>query len=131
MFKVYFQRYVALRFTGGISLTAIQNEVSISSVTVNATAGEPYILVCTAVSARPSNLTWIDPNRVACPLDDPHMTVSYSGWSEGLSRLELTFHSIKTSQSGVYKCVSNIGFPSSKSEDSFLVQIKSKSVKVS
>ncbi|CAI8020956.1 hypothetical protein GBAR_LOCUS12479 [Geodia barretti] len=106
-----------------LSVQAIQNEVSISSM-MNATAGQPYILVCTVQSERASNLSWIDPNGVACPQDDPHMTVSYIGWSEGLSTLELTFDSIRTSQSGVYKCISNIVFPSSKSEDSFLVHIQ-------
>ena len=113
-------------------LPAIHNEVSISSMMINATAGQPYILVCTVQSERASNLSWIDPNGVACPQDDdPHMTVSYSGWNERLSILELTFHSIRTSQSGVYKCISNIVFPSSKSEDSFLVQIQSKFTKFS
>ena len=107
-------------------LPAIRNEVSISSM-MNATAGQPYILVCTVLSERASNLSWIDPNGIACPRDNPHMTVSYSDWNEGLSTVELTFHSIRTSQSGVYKCISNIVWPSSKSEDSFLVQIQSKS----
>ena len=118
-------------YFSGIIFTpsAIENEVSISSSMMNATAGQPYTLVCTVSSERPSNLSWVDPNGVACPEDDPHMTVSYSGWSGGLSTLELTFHSIRTSQSGVYKCISNIAFPSSKSEASFLVQIQSKSVK--
>ena len=110
-------------------LPAIQNEVSISSM-MNATAGQPYILVCTVLSKSVSNLSWIDPNGVPCPQDDPHMTVSYIGWSEGLSTLELTFDSIRTSQSGVYKCISNIVFPSSKSEDSFLVHIQSKFIKL-
>ena len=50
-------------------LPAIQNEVSISS-TMNATAGQPYILVCTVLSKSASNLSWIDPNGVACPQDD-------------------------------------------------------------
>ena len=98
---------------------------------MNATAGQPYTLVCTVSSERPSNLSWVDLNGVACPEDDPHMTVSYSGWSGGLSTLELTFHSIRTSQSGVYKCISNIAFPSSKTEASFLVQIQSKPANVS
>ncbi|CAI8045407.1 hypothetical protein GBAR_LOCUS25112 [Geodia barretti] len=88
-----------------LSVQAIQNEVSISSM-MNATAGQPYILVCTVLSKSVSNLSWIDPNGVACPQDDPHMTVSYIGCD------------------GVYKCISNIVFPSSKSEDSFLVHIQ-------
>ena len=103
---------------------AIENEVTISSMS-NATAGQPYTLLCTVSSERPSNLTWIDPNGVACPLDDPGTTVSYSDWSGGVSTLELTFHSIRTSQSGVYKCVSNIDFPTSKSEGTFLIEIQS------
>ena len=89
---------------------------------MNATAGQAYTLLCTVSSERPSNLSWVDPNGVACPLDDP---VSYSGWIGGLSTLELTFHSIRTSQSGVYKCISNIAFPSSESEDAFLVKVQS------
>ena len=104
---------------------AIENEVTISASEMNATAGQPYTLLCTVSSERPSNLSWVDPNGVACPLDDPDTTVSYSGWIVGLSTLELTFHSIRTSQSGVYKCISNITFPSSKSEDAFLVKVQS------
>ena len=92
---------------------------------INATAGQRYTLVCSVLSERPSNLTWIDPDGVACPMDDPDTTISYSGWSSGTSSLEVTFHSIRASQSGNYKCVSNINVPSSKSEASFLVQVKS------
>ena len=100
---------------------AIENEVTISSMS-NATAGQPYTLLCTVSSERPSNVTWIDPNGVACPLDDPGTTVSYSGWSGGMSTLELTFHSIQTSQSGVYKCVSNIDFPPPRVKAPFLLK---------
>ena len=107
---------------------AIENEVIISASEMNATAGQPYTLLCTVSSERLSNLSWVDPNGVACPLDNPDTTVSYSGWIGGLSTLELTFHSIRTSQSGVYKCISNIAIPPSKGEASFLVQVKSKLV---
>ena len=50
--------------------------------------------------------------------------------SDWISILELTFQSIRTSQSGLYKCISNIVFPPSKSEASFLIQVQSKDVSI-
>ena len=105
---------------------AIENSVQISSM-MNATAGQPYTLICTVSSARPSEINWIDPNGVACPLNGPDMYVSHSGRIGQISTLELNFNSIRTSQSGVYKCISNIIVPLSKAEDSYLVEVQSKS----
>ena len=107
----------------------------------NATAGHPYTLVCTVFSATASNLRWINPDGGfieggsnfsgwSDEISPTELSLTYSGWSNGTSTLELTFHSIRTSQSGVYKCVSNIAFPSSVSEESFMVQIQSKSVTI-
>ena len=111
----------------------------ISSSMINATAGQSYTLVCTVFSARASRLHWVGPNGGV--IDDgsnfsgwsdeiipTELALTYSGWSNEISTLELTFHSTITSQSGVYKCVSNIAFPSSKSEDFFLVQIERKPI---
>ena len=107
----------------------------------NATAGHPYTLVCTVLSARASNLRWVNPDGGyiedgsnfsgwSDEISPTELSLTYSGWSNGTSTLELTFHSIRTSQSGLYKCVSNIAFPSSVSEESFMVQIQSKSVPI-
>ena len=95
---------------------------------MDATAGQPYTLICTVSSARPSEINWIDPNGVPCPLNGPDVYVSH-GYSLGqISTLELNFNSIRTSQSGVYKCISNIIVPLSKAEDSYLVEVQSKSI---
>ena len=71
-------------------------------------------------------MSWIDPDGVACPIDGQGVSVSHYNISDQISILELTFQSILTSQSGLYKCISNIAFPPSKSEASFLIQVRSK-----
>ena len=96
----------------------------------NATAGQPFTLLCNVSSERPSELTWIDPNGVACPLSGSDMHVTHGVRSGWISTLELTFNSIRTSQSGLYKCISNIEVPQSKSEDSYLVQVQRKSSQI-
>lgn len=100
--------------------------MSITSTFANATAGQPYTLLCTVSSERSSELSWIDPNGVPCPLNGPNMSVSVGVWSSGLNTIELTFDFIRTSQSGVYKCISNISFPFSESEASFAVNVQSR-----
>ena len=106
---------------------AIENEVSISSlINANATAGEPYTVICTVSSERPSNLSWIDPNGVVCPLNGPNTHVSNVSRRGRISTIELRFSAILTSQSGVYRCISNIAFPTSKSEASFPITVQSK-----
>ena len=71
-------------------------------------------------------MTWIDPDGVPCPLDGPDVAVSQTTTIGQTSIVEMRFRSIRTSQSGRYKCISNIAYPLSKSEDSFLVQVQSK-----
>ena len=66
--------------------------------------------------------------HVACPIDGQGVSVSRYNISDRISILELTFQSIRTSQSGLYKCISNIAVPPSKSEASFLIQVRSKSI---
>ena len=89
-----------------------------------ATAGQLFMLTCTVFSGGPSEVSWIDPDGVIRPIDGEG--VSYYNISDRISILELTFQSILTSQSGLYKCNSNIAFPPSKSEVSFLIQVRSK-----
>ena len=96
----------------------------------NATAGQPFTLLCNVSSERPSELNWIDPNGVTCPQSGSDMHVTHGSRSGWISTLELTFNSIRTSQSGLYKCISNIEVPQSKSEDSYLVQVQSKSSQI-
>ena len=98
----------------------------IEAITNRATAGESFTLVCNVSSKIEANLSWVDPNGVV-RRDDPYTTVFYSGWSDGISTLVLTLDSIRTSESGVYKCISDILAPPSKSEASFLVKVQSKS----
>ena len=100
--------------------------MSIAAISSLAIAGESFILVCNVSSEREANLSWVDPNGVEMR-DDPDTTVSYSGWNGGMSTLVLTINSIRTSESGVYKCISDIAVPPSKSEASFVVQVQSKS----
>ena len=88
-----------------------------------ATAGQLFMLTCTVYSGGPSEVSWIDPDGVACPIDGEGVSVSHYNISDRISILELTFQSIRTSQSGLYKCIS---FPPSKSEASFLIQVRSK-----
>ena len=97
--------------------------MSITATSSSATAGESFTLVCNVSSEKEANLSWVDPNG-----DELNTTVFYSGWSDGISTLVLTLDSIKTSQSGVYKCISDILAPPSNSEASFLIQVQSKSV---
>ena len=115
-------RHVYIQFL----VSALENIVSIAAISSLAIAGESFILVCNVSSEREANLSWVDPNGVE-RRDDPDTTVSYSGWNGGMSTLVLTIHSIRTSESGVYKCISDIAVPPSKSEASFVVQVQSKS----
>ena len=115
-------RHVYIQFL----VSALENIVSIAAISSLAIAGESFILVCNVSSEREANLSWVDPNGVE-RRDDPDTTVSYSGWNGGMSTLVLTIHSIRTSESGVYKCISDIAVPPSKSEASFVVQVLSKS----
>ena len=108
-------------------VAALENIVSITATSSSATAGESFTLVCNVSSEKEANLSWVDPNGVV-RRDEPGTTVFYSGWSDGISTLVLTLDSIRTSQSGVYKCISDILAPPSKSEASFSVQVQSKSV---
>ena len=105
------------------------NIVNITSFDPAATAGQQFTLICTVTSEseRPPEVTWIDPDGVPCPLDGPDVSVSQTTIGQ-TSIVELTLRSIRTSQSGRYKCISNIAYPLSKSEDSFLVQVESKFV---
>ena len=107
---------------------AIENTVNITSSMYNATAGELFMLTCTVYSGGPSEVSWIDPDGVACPIDGQGVSVSRYNISDRISIVELTFLSIRTSQSGLYKCISNVVFPPSKSEASFLIQVRSKSI---
>ena len=92
-----------------------------------AIAGQHFTLTCTVFSGGPTEVSWIDPDGVACPPDGQGVSVSHYNISDRISILELTFQSIRTSQSGRYKCISNIAIPPSKSEGSFLIQVQSKS----
>ena len=106
---------------------AIENTVSIAPILANATAGESYSLLCIVSSERPSELSWINPNGAPCPVNGANnISVTVGTWSGGLNTIQLTFNSIRTSQSGAYKCISNISVPSSKSEASFVVTVQSK-----
>ena len=109
------------------SVAALENVVSITATSSSATAGESFTLVCNVSSEKEANLSWVGPNGVV-RRDEPDTTVFYSGWSDGISTLVLTLDSIRTSESGVYKCISDILAPPSKSEASFSVQVQSKSV---
>jgi hypothetical protein len=100
--------------------------VSIAAISSLAIAGESFILVCNVSSAREANLSWVDPNGVE-RRDDPDTAVFYSGWNGEMSTLVLEINSIRTSESGVYKCISDIAVPPSISEASFVVQVQSKS----
>ena len=111
-----------------LSRTAIENMVNITSSMDTATAGQQFTLTCTVFSGEPTEVSWIDPDGVACPPDGQGVSVSHYNISDQISILELTFQSIRTSQSGLYKCISNIAIPPSKSEASFLVQVQSKSI---
>ena len=93
-----------------------------------AVAGQWFMLTCTVFSGGPSEILWIDPDEVPCPPDGQGMSVSRHNINDRTSILELTFQSIRTSQSGLYKCISNIAIPPSKSEGSFLIQVQSKSI---
>ena len=106
----------------------IENTVTITSSTTTPTAGQRFTLTCTVSSEQPAEVTWIDPNGVPCPLNSTDMSVS-STRSGQISALVLTLNSIHTSQSGRYKCISNIVEPPSKSEASFLVRVQSKSIR--
>ncbi|CAI8046104.1 hypothetical protein GBAR_LOCUS25483, partial [Geodia barretti] len=106
-----------------LSVKALENIASIAAISSLAIAGESFILVCNVSSEREANLSWVDPNGVEMR-DDPDTTVSYSGWNGGMSTLVLTINSIRTSESGVYKCISDIAVPPSKSEASFVVQVQ-------
>ena len=121
-------------------ISALENIVSITATSSSATAGESFTLVCNVTSKREAKLSWIDPNGVTIEdgnysgwsdaLSPQELTLRYSGWSNEISTLELTFPSIRTSQSGVYKCISDIVIPPFKSEASFSVQVQSKSAQV-
>ena len=112
-------------------ITAIENTVNITSSMDIATAGQWFMLTCTVFSGRPSEVSWIDPDGVTCPPDGQDVAVSHYNISDQISILELTFQSIRTSQSGLYKCNSNIIAPPSKREASFLIQVQSKSLSMS
>ena len=102
------------------------NIVNITSSEPTATAGQQFTLTCTVTSERQPNVTWIDPDGVPCPLDAPDVSVSHTTTTGQMSVVEMTFRSMRTSQSGQYKCISNIAYPLSKSEDSFLIRVESK-----
>ena len=108
--------------------TAIENTVNITSSMDTAIAGQQFTLTCTVFSGKPSEVLWINPDGVTCPPDGQDVTVSHYNISDQISILELTFQSIRTSQSGLYKCISNIAVPPSMSEASFLIQVQSKSI---
>ena len=93
-----------------------------------AIAGQWFMLTCTVFSGGPFEVSWVDPDGVACPPDDQGVSVSHYNISDRISILELTFQSIRTSQSGLYKCISNVTVPPSMSEASFLIQVQSKSM---
>ena len=93
-----------------------------------AIAGQWFMLTCTVFSGGPTEVSWIDPDGVACPPDGQGVSVSRYNISDQISILELTFQSIRTSQSGLYKCISNIIAPPSKHEASFLIQVQSKAI---
>ena len=99
--------------------------MNITSSESTATAGQQFTLTCTVTFERPPEVTWIDPDGIPCPLDGPDMSISQI--TIGQTRtVEMRFRSIRTSQSGQYKCISNIAYPLSKSEDSFLIRVESK-----
>ena len=107
-------------------LAALQNEVNITSFG-NATAGGPYILTCTVSSERPPNISWIGPDGNP---PSPDITIQSEVSRSGMiSIMELIFGSVRTSQSGQYKCISVIAIPPSRSEASFVVQVQSKYIK--
>ena len=84
--------------------------MNITSSMYNATAGQLYMLTCTVYSGGPSEVSWIDPDGVACPIDGQGVSVSHYNISDRISILELKFQSIRTSQSGLYTNVSQMLF---------------------
>ena len=48
---------------------AIENTVNITYSMYIATAGKLFMLTCTVYSGGPSEVSWIDPDGVACPMD--------------------------------------------------------------
>ena len=100
--------------------------MSITASVDTPTAGELFTLICSVSSDRIPLITWIDPNGVPCPLSGPDMTVSAPLRDGSVTTVILTFNSIRTSQSGIYVCISNIAVPSSMGEASYLVRVQSK-----
>ena len=109
-----------------IIYTEVENDVNILNGSDIPMAGEFFTLICEVVSDRIPLVTWIDPNGVPCPLSGPDMTVSAPLRDGSVTTVILTFNSIRTSQSGIYVCISNITVPSSIKQTSYLVRVQSK-----
>ena len=107
--------------------TEVENDVNILNGSEDIPmAGELFTLICDVASDRIPLVTWIDPNGVPCPLSGPDTTVSAPLRDGSVTSVILTFNSIRTSQSGIYTCISNIAVPSSKKQTSYLVRVQSK-----
>ena len=107
-------------------VTELENTVNISTTYTSHTAGEPYSLICTVTSDRPTQMKWLDPNGQ--PASGEGVTVSPQVTNGSVSTVEIMFSSLQTSHSGIYTCISNINNPPSRKQAVHLLRVLSKNL---
>ena len=92
-------------------------------------AGEQLTLTCFVTIETVSQITWIDPSGNPIPVGGTDKIVSSSIMDGSETAVNLTFRSIRTSESGIYQCVAKITGLSSEFRGEYSVIVQSKFIK--
>ena len=103
--------------------------VDISASSELVYAGEQLTLTCFVSIETVSQIIWIDPSGNQIQSGGTSKIVSSSVINGSATAVNLTFRSIRTSESGTYQCVAKITGVSSEFQGSHLVIVQSKLIR--
>ena len=101
--------------------TGLEIYISIEASADVPTAGEDFTLTCRAFSDEPTQLTWMGTNGL--PVSGENLFVQSQVTNGRITSVNLIFDKLRTSQAGMYTCVSVMG--SNRKNESILVKIES------
>ena len=115
------QKQLYMLFTNTLYHTGLEAYISVEASTDVPKAGEDFTLTCRAFGDKPTQLMWMGTNGL--PVNGENLFVHSQITNGKITSVNLRFNKLRTSQAGVYTCVSVIG--SSRKNESILVKIES------
>ena len=86
--------------------TELENTVTVQASSDLPLSGERFILTCNVVCDRPPHVKWLDP-RGQTPTGQG-ITLSPQTFNERMYSVEILFDPLRTSQTGIYTCMSTV-----------------------